>query len=305
MTGLNRRNPYEIVTSTSMEIIYPEYFTRLEEMTPEKAFTLLERNNLNRTIRDTTVRKYADMMSKDQWVLNGDGICVGKNGDLYNGQHRLWAVVTSGKTVKMQVAYGVDENARPTIDTGITRTWGDSLRMFEGISRGNKMAAIIRMFYCLKHGKSPAMLSPHDGKELYYENKEALDWAHNLFCSSKAEDNSVIAGAFAFAYAYGNNKETRQEIENFAEMVRTGANISVDNPAYILRSSIVHASARSRLRNNNANFDTVQSRYRFALKVLRAIQAFLNNEKLSRNLYATTAGLLYFSPGNPVPAFFN
>ena len=68
-------------------------------ITPEDAKQLLERNNNNRKLSRDIVRKYAKSMSDGKWEPNADMIAFNEEGCLVNGQHRLFAIVESGKSI--------------------------------------------------------------------------------------------------------------------------------------------------------------------------------------------------------------
>ena len=78
-------------------------------VSPEFARDVLERSFAsgftNRPLSKKTVKKYAEAMKKGGWVLNNDAICIDDSGALINGQHRLEAVIVSGCTVPMFLAY--------------------------------------------------------------------------------------------------------------------------------------------------------------------------------------------------------
>ena len=90
---------------------------------PAEAIKLLENNAGNRLISDRVVSQYAAEMKAGNWLETGNPINIGaKSGKLLNGQHRLWAIIESGVTLKFHVIYEVDEDgAFATYDTGRVR----------------------------------------------------------------------------------------------------------------------------------------------------------------------------------------
>lgn len=85
--------------------------TTVEKITPEKAREYLRTNTDNyRKLSRTTVKKYAEDMKNGRWELNGEPICFGANGILKDGQHRLAAIILSGKTIETNVTRGVDDS---------------------------------------------------------------------------------------------------------------------------------------------------------------------------------------------------
>ena len=99
-------------------------------ITPELAARLLEGNKNNRHLRESVVDAYAQDMLNGHWLLNNQGIGLGEDGSVIDGQHRLAAVVKSGCSVRMLVvgnlpvmggSNGVKLRTVDTVDTGIVR----------------------------------------------------------------------------------------------------------------------------------------------------------------------------------------
>jgi len=82
--------------------------TTTELVTPEKAAVYLEKNKVNRDIRKVHVAEIADLINREKWQLNHQGIAFNKNGDLLDGQHRLLAIIKSGKTVPLRITRNLD-----------------------------------------------------------------------------------------------------------------------------------------------------------------------------------------------------
>lgn len=104
-----------------------------------------------RRILDTTVHRYAADMRAGKWALNGEAILFDEDGNLIDGQHRLWAVMKAGIPVHMMITTGVpvvsgqsgDVKAMHTINTGRNRTFGMQLRI-EGVAYATQISASIR-----------------------------------------------------------------------------------------------------------------------------------------------------------------
>lgn len=97
----------------------------LEEVTVKKAQEWLTRNDKNRPVRQAVVKHYARVIDRNEWQVNGDTIKFNCDGTLVDGQHRLYAVIMSGKSIKTYVAREVPANAFDTIDQGTPRTLAD------------------------------------------------------------------------------------------------------------------------------------------------------------------------------------
>jgi hypothetical protein len=73
-------------------------------VTPEIAAKWLESNTGNRTIKNAKVKEYANTMKRGSWRPGtGDPIRISTGGNLIDGQHRLWAVLTAGIPMNFMV----------------------------------------------------------------------------------------------------------------------------------------------------------------------------------------------------------
>jgi len=100
------------------------------DVTPELAHEILEkRNNNNRNHRPKKINTFAEDMSNACWIVTGDTIKFGSNGELLDGQNRLRAGVTSGVTFRTHMVFGIDPVAFKYLDSGTTRTMGDTFKV--------------------------------------------------------------------------------------------------------------------------------------------------------------------------------
>jgi hypothetical protein len=84
--------------------------TTIEEITPEFAAKLLEKNTKHqRKLNRNRVQQYMLDMKNNNWQLNGEAIIIGDQGTLLDGQHRLSAVIAADVKVKMLVIRGIEE----------------------------------------------------------------------------------------------------------------------------------------------------------------------------------------------------
>ena len=97
----------------------------VEKITPEMATAYMKKNTNNprgkSSLSRRIVKQYAEDMSAGLWQLNGEAIMFDEDGYLKNGQHRLAAIILSGKTVEMCVIRGVANDAN-IFDIGWKRT---------------------------------------------------------------------------------------------------------------------------------------------------------------------------------------
>jgi len=123
-----------------------------EEITPKMAEAYLRKNIVNRPVREMKVKQYMRDMLNERWnEETGETIIFDVEGNLVDGQHRLTAVLKSGKTLKWLVVRGVNSRAQRTINTGAPRTVGDQLHIEMGHSNASLLAAIARNVYRIEN----------------------------------------------------------------------------------------------------------------------------------------------------------
>jgi hypothetical protein len=97
-------------------------------ITPEMAEEFLTHNIRNRNIRLPYVDELATYMRQGKWDVTHQGIVFYEDGTLFDGQHRLHAIIKAGIPVKMMVTYGIPL-ATTHADTGLKRSEADLVKL--------------------------------------------------------------------------------------------------------------------------------------------------------------------------------
>jgi len=103
---------------------------------PKLAKSLLELNTDNRKLRKLEAQKYAREMALQRWQHTPETIIITQSGVVRNGQHRLSAVVESGKSIKFTLAIVPDakKDVFSVLDCGVSRTISDLLKSGDEIT---------------------------------------------------------------------------------------------------------------------------------------------------------------------------
>ena len=103
----------------------PTLMAEIRTITPADAIALLEQNKINRALNKAAVNRYAAMMARGEWHVGNDAICIGEDGLLLNGQHRLNAVVLSETSQRFLVRIDVAHDDLKAMDQGNKRVGAD------------------------------------------------------------------------------------------------------------------------------------------------------------------------------------
>ena len=114
----------------------------VETVTPELAAEWLEANPRNRKINQRHVSALAVEIRAGRWLVTGEAIKLTADGQLLDGQHRLWAVLEAGMPIRTMVVRGIQSEAQLVMDTGAARKPGQGLGLL-GYANANATAAAL------------------------------------------------------------------------------------------------------------------------------------------------------------------
>jgi hypothetical protein len=119
----------------------------VETITPRLAELYLQKNTKNnRKVTKKTVGNYAADMTSGNWKLSPDCIAFDENDHLINGQHRMEAVIVSGKPVKFGVLRRFPQDSMQCFDIGKRRQMHERLTI-SGIPMTQSECSIVRNLY--------------------------------------------------------------------------------------------------------------------------------------------------------------
>lgn len=196
----------------------------------------LETMAANRKLNDAHVERLAEDMRRGDWRQTFDPVRFNKKGELVDGQHRLSAIVASGKTVPLYVARNLDARAMAVIDTGRARSAADVLQI-NGVKNARKLAAAAKAMHYFDLGKLAS-----SGPAVSFAQLQRTIKAHPFLGDAVEQvvQNSVIQphAQLAMVYCLAHEKHARKA-EEWIAAVQEGENIGRGNPAFELRKRLL------------------------------------------------------------------
>jgi hypothetical protein len=207
-------------------------------ITPQVAEDLLAANNRNRPVSKGVVQRYAREMRGQRWVMNGEAIKVGKDGNLLDGQHRLHACIVAGTPFSTLVVTGLDEEVFTTLDRGKKRSIADNLALL-GEKNVTKLGGALTLQWKYDNDileKTGLLMTP--------EVDEALDTLGRhpgLRDAVRAASRIAhLASPSTLAFLYYQFALRDEEIAVWLyERLADGAGIEDDEPVYRLRERLL------------------------------------------------------------------
>jgi hypothetical protein len=216
--------------------------TRMEWVTPEMAAEWLKHNTRNRALSDIRVAAIAAEIKAGSWRITHQGIAFGADGTLFDGQHRLSAIVAANIAVPLMVTRGLSHQALDAIDTGAMRAAADVLAIADGKHVGRvKRAAVLAAVTIMQNGgyrgkiERTTVASLREALSLFEHNFDAL----NLIMRSDRLAQAPVLGAMLICHAL----HPAIAVE-FVSTYRDPSDASRDNPAIALRDHVLLNYAR-------------------------------------------------------------
>jgi hypothetical protein len=256
-------------------------------VTPVCAERWMQANASNRGFRKRHSANHLRDMTADKWMINGDAIKLsrplrrGEVEDLpegyvmfMDGQHRLEACISSGKPFVTLVVYGLEPESRDTMDTGISRTMADVLKM-EGHINAPVVASVLRRIWMWRIGdkRFSGTTRPTHGEllELYQKDPNGFDsaadkgyWVKSSFADASP---SVVATAYYLCY-----EVSPSQAPWFFARLKDGAELPVGSPILSLRNRLTRERVEKR---------TAIPHHQLAL-ILKAWNHYRDDQSISR-----------------------
>lgn len=258
-------------------------------VTPDLALAWLENTKFNnRKVSEIVVKKIETDIRNNRWKFDGSPLRFDQEGNLVDGQHRLWAVQRAQRSVLCLVVRNLEEHALNIIDTGKSRSFGDILH-FNGYVNSNSLSSAARLSimwrkfngdlrgYAAASGK--IMCSSTEVVEEVENNKSLVD-SLQFLVSYKFTKKFMGLGAAAlchFIFA----KIDKLQADEFFYLMEKGTDLADGHAALALRNSL---TLRDHLVSRTAKGSRHRSAYLIAI-IIKAWNAYREERFIKRLTY--------------------
>lgn len=262
--------------------------SKVVTITPGMASSWLADNKFeNRNLSDRNVNRIARDIKAGKWIFDGNPIRFDNNGNILDGQHRLWAIVMAEKEVESLVVRGLEEGAVHTIDTGKSRNNADVLH-FAGYKSTSALAALARLAIGYRRNKGDMWKWAQDNSHARLSTQEILDEVEKnqvlvtiLQHAQKLSFTKKLLGPATTAFAYyvlQKNCEDSYAGEYFFDAFERGINLREDDAILLLRNVLAIREDVLVARKQGGNKATA---YKLAL-LIKAWNAYREKKPVKR-----------------------
>jgi len=199
-----------------------------------------------RKVSPYRVRRYAEIMKRDEWELTHQPIAFDRDGRLMDGSHRLSAVVLADVAAEFMVAFEADRQTFEVIDTGYVRTAGAFISG-AGLSYGTVIGAGARAVLLYEHrAELPRLWSTPECRRRFTvanvidevlanesQYRQHAAYAQRLRQACNAHASSVISGITLIERYTRRSKKTFKE---FRDQLLDGVGLDFGDPILTYRN---------------------------------------------------------------------
>jgi len=242
----------------------------VESVGPKAAEAWLNANKSNRRLRDGIVEKYAADMKSGRWTSCPEPISFYDDGDVADGQHRLFAIIESDTEQIFPICRGLKRVDGLNLNTGLSRTLVDNARISktdDGLSKALISTARAIEFGTISVGRT---VSNGETLAIVAKHREAAAFACSEVRRKSLLCGTVVTGAVGRAYAAGVDHD---KLRRFCDVLGCGLyNGDNETPAIAIRNYLLEKGAV--LSSSGLWVDTF-------MKVQNAIRYFVDGRKLT------------------------
>lgn len=266
--------------------MYPKFDYQYSEfvmLTPVMARTMLDhlwaKDEGNRNKKPALVEAYKRDIMNDRWIPTDEAIGINLSMEIYNGQHRLWAIFESNKPMPIYVTWNVLDEAKFFIESGAIRSLSERLQMVVDPKLGNRTSGFCNAV--MRGVSSRVKYTNADIAEFAYKWDKLIEWVSDHYPIGRAEVQAAVAKAYLW--------HGPELIEPFCRRLRDIDFDDKTDPARALYVSLQHS------KQNRSNVALVAYK-----KTLQAIDALVNKRPLMK-VYEKDEDIFQWLPGWEMP----
>jgi hypothetical protein len=258
---------------------YSEFVMLTTEMAQALLDHIWTETEGNRKLKVWLKDAYKRDIDGDRWIPSDEAIGIDFNGLVYNGRHRLTALVESGKAWPFYVTFNCLEEAKFTVDSGAKRNSAEKLRLVIDTKLGNRTTGFCKAV--MKGLQNKVRYTETEIAEFAHKWQDLVAWISANLPGARAEVQAAVAKAYLW---YGPEK-----MEPFAERLREVKFTEDGDPARALYLALTKAKI------NRINVALVAYK-----KTLASVEATMTNKPLSR-LYERDEDIFQWQEGWELP----
>jgi hypothetical protein len=203
-------------------------------VTPEIAAAWLTKNTRNRKPITSRVEEWSRLMGEGRWITEADTVDFGADGTLFNGQHRLMAVVKGKHSIEMMVRRNCPNELLGAVDNNEARSAAQILKIEKGMDTSTNMRASVTCARSLvKAGQAHS--GPRQTKDDLQEALDEFLGDYRAIRAAMHHENSRLSTSGIIGSLAVIHRAYPELSERFAAELRDGSELKKGSPVLVLR----------------------------------------------------------------------
>jgi hypothetical protein len=210
----------------------------IERVTPSIAKEWMEKNTGNRDQNVGRIDKLAEDFREGKHPITNDAIAFDIHEVLWNGQHRLQAIVSSGVSIDCLVIRGTDPEAFMFADTGMKRSGGQALKKlgYENNTSLSALAGAVKRWNDGRFFGGTYAITPNEIADIVRENPILVEIVIDAGRIRGRKRIPWRPQAIGMAIYISHLSKKKAEFLDFLDRACSGANLSQGSPVLALRN---------------------------------------------------------------------
>jgi len=271
---------------------YPKRQTKVRTISPKLAAEWVElRFEGQRELGRAHIKNLSARMKAGQWVDNGEPIVFDWYGRLINGQHRLYAIIDSGVTIKATIIWGMDPLAYLHMDeiTSVRKAehylvgWRNGKKAVTAYrwmldfadydKKATESGADFRGFVSIgRRSGTKWDANREDMLSWCFDHQDAIEHVTSVVGNKEARPvmppHGLVGGFYLWVYL-----DHPQLADEFFRRIIDGLDLTREDPIYLLRKRLLQLKTQS-----IKTMGTSIPYYEYAALFIRGWNAYLEGE---------------------------
>ncbi len=175
------------------ETQYSEFVMLTTKMAQALIDNIWTEDDGNRSLKEWVKDNYKRDILNGAWVPSDESIGIDLNGNVYNGRHRMTALVESGIEYPFYITFNALEQAKFTVDSGAKRTTAEKLKLVVDMPLGSKTSSFCK---ALMNSGEKNKFTETEIATFASQWQPLLAWVKEFVPNQKVEVQAAIAKAY-------------------------------------------------------------------------------------------------------------
>ena len=235
------------------------------EITPDMARVLLKWNTpgpgkRNRPIARHQVMKLSKDIAARRWKLTGEALVIDSNGNITNGQHRLYGCIEANTPFTTVIIRGVNPHDFMVMDQGKTRRYMDQLPILgEDTMRAEVQAFLTRVYEWERGQLGIGYTTLPTNMELEEVRQRHPNYLESIRVVGPLKSQFYVARSYLACCYYLFKLANAEKAHEFFSLLNTGAGLDVGNPILTLRNRLTRQTKKTTVPGNELMAITIKA----------------------------------------------